>query len=420
MIKLKSELKANLKNNKEEAILVGKEENSINELQGLTNTAGVISKKILYHSADHINPAFYISESKLNTLKEEISKNKENVVIFDNELSPAQHRNIEEELEIKIIDRTQLIMDIFAQHAHTKESKIQVELAQLEYLLPRIKGQGTEMSRLAGGIGTRGPGESKLEVDRRRIEKRIHRLKEKLKKVSRVRKNQRKNRKDPLIALVGYTNAGKSTLMNYLTEAETEVDDKLFATLDSTLRKMKLPAGKNVILTDTIGFINRLPHQLLASFESTLEEIRNADILLHVIDLNQQDFENKINVVNNVLSDMDLDDKTIIKVFNKCDLVNEAAISDINLQYPESISISAQTGNGVDKLINHLNILIKKSMQKIELNIPYNRAHIIEKLHEEGNVITEEYQEKNIYIKALVSNKLADILKPYRKKETAK
>ncbi|MFW6268929.1 MAG: GTPase HflX [Bacillota bacterium] len=397
--------------------MVGRKEESVQELRGLAKTSGVISKKILYHNSLNIDPAYYISESKLKKLQEEICSSEINVIIFDNELTPAQHRNIEEELEIKIIDRTQLILDIFAQHAHTKESKIQVELAQLEYLLPRLKGKGEEMSRLAGGIGTRGPGESKLEVDRRRIEKKIHRLKKKLKKISKIRENQRKNRKDPLIALVGYTNAGKSTLMNLLTEAKTEVADKLFATLDSTLRSLTLPVGKKVVLSDTIGFINRLPHQLIASFQSSLEEIKNAELLLHVIDINQKDPESKIDVVKNVLKDMDIGNKNIIKVFNKCDLISKEKRQEMNLRYPESINISAQTGRGKDKLINKINSVIKKSMNNVNLKIPYDQANLVDEIYQQGTVFEEEYHKDHISIEALVSKQLANKLTPYRTKK---
>jgi len=339
---------------------------------------------------------------------------KPDVIIFDNELSPAQHRNLEEKIEVDIIDRTQLILDIFAKHAHTKESQIQVELAQLEYLLPHLKGKGESMSRLAGGIGTRGPGETKLEIDRRRIEKRIHRLKQQLEKISQIRETQRKGRDDPQIALVGYTNAGKSTIMNQLTEADTEVADKLFATLDSTLRSMELPNGRNVIISDTVGFINRLPHQLIASFKATLEEIKNADILLHVIDINTDKIEDKIKVVNDVLKDLDVMNKKIIKVFNKTDLANETIIERLNIQHNNSVFISAVEGSGKEKLINRLNQVVNKSMKTVRLNIPYEEAHLIEKIHEQGNVFKENYSKNHITIEANIGDEFAKKLKQYQ------
>ena len=376
----------------------------------------MISSKILYHKNNKIDPAYFITHSKINTLKNELLDSSVSTVIFDNELSPAQHKNIEKELEVKVIDRTQLILDIFALHANTRESKIQVELAQLNYLLPRLKGKGSQMSRLAGGIGTRGPGESKLEVDRRRIEKKIHRLKQKMKNVQKVRENQRKNRTDPLIVLVGYTNAGKSTLMNLLTEANTEVADKLFATLDSTLRSMTLPVGKKVILSDTVGFINRLPHQLVASFKSTLEEVKNAQLLLHVIDISQQEIEKKIKVVNNVLSDINADHKKTVNIFNKSDLVSREKINKIQTLFPDSMVISAQNSQSRDKIIQKLNSIIKDSMNQVEINLPYQKAHLVEQIYNEGSVFKEKYLKNYIFIKALVSKKMADILSPYRLK----
>ena len=270
------------------------------------------------------------------------------------------------------------------------------------------------MSRLAGGIGTRGPGESKLEIDRRRIEKKIHRLKQKIKDVEKIRKNQRKNRKDPLIVLVGYTNAGKSTLMNLLTGASTEIADKLFATLDSTLRSMTLPVGKNVILSDTVGFINRLPHQLIASFKSTLEAVKRARLLLHVIDISQENLEQKIKVVNQVLTDINAGNKKKIYIFNKADLVGNEKITKIKNLYPDSLILSAQNKQGKEKLIHKINSIIKNNMNRVNVNLPYQKAHLLEQIYNEGSVYREEYLKNYIFIQALVSKKMADILNPYK------
>ncbi|MFW5998351.1 MAG: GTPase HflX [Halanaerobiaceae bacterium] len=404
---------------KEHALLIGEKKEEINELKRLSATAGIKVKKALYNNKQNIDPAYFIGKGKLNHIMKYINNNNINVVIFDDELSPAQHRNLSDALNTKIIDRTQLILDIFAQHAHTKESKIQVELAQLEYLLPRLKGKGTELSRLAGGIGTRGPGETKLEIDRRRIEKKIHRLKKQLKEIEKNRKTQRKNRKDPLITLVGYTNAGKSTLMNLLTDADSKVADKLFATLDSTLRKMELPNGRNVILSDTIGFINRLPHQLVASFKATLEEIYNADILIHVIDINSEQIKEKIETVNEVLQDLEINNKKIVKVFNKIDMVNEEKVNTLKLLYPDSIFISAAKEKGKDKLIKNLNQIIKKSMVTIKFEFPYEKAYLVEKIYEEGKVMKEKYLNDHIFLKASISNQLAQKLSNFQKNNSS-
>jgi GTP-binding protein HflX len=335
------------------------------------------------------------------------------MIIFDNQLSPAQLRNIEEEIDAKILDRNQLIMDIFALHAQSKESKIQVELAQLEYLLPRLVGRGTELSRLAGGIGTRGPGETKLEVDRRRIEKRIYRLKEKLKEIKSDRDVQRKSRKDPIISLVGYTNAGKSTLLNMLTGDHALVEDQLFATLDSRAKSYQLPIGKNIIITDTVGFIKNLPHQLIASFRSTLEEIRNADLILHIIDASDEDVINKIKVVNNELIELGIQDKPIQKVFNKIDLVDSSTKKDLELEFPEAIFISATNQINKDILIKRLNNFVENTMERYTLELPYDQANIVEKLYNNGIVEKEKYKNNHIFIDAFIPTNLAKKLEKY-------
>lgn len=334
-------------------------------------------------------------------------------MIFDNQLSPAQLRNIEEELDAKILDRNQLIMDIFALHAQSKESKIQVELAQLEYLLPRLVGRGEELSRLAGGIGTRGPGETKLEVDRRRIEKKIYRLKEKLKDIKGDRQVQRKSRKDPIVSLVGYTNAGKTTILNMLTGDDSLVEDQLFATLDSRARSYELPIGKNIIVTDTVGFIKNLPHQLIASFRSTLEEIQEADLILHIIDANDEEIDNKIKVVENELVELGVQDKPILKVFNKLDLIDSNRKRDLEIQYPDAVFISAEQNINKDRLVERLNSFVEESMEHFSLEIPYKDANIVEKLHNSGIVEKEKYKNDYIYIDAFIPTNLSKKLEKY-------
>jgi GTP-binding protein HflX len=304
-------------------------------------------------------------------------------------------------------------MDIFALHARSKESKIQVELAQLEYLLPRLVGRGEELSRLAGGIGTRGPGETKLEVDRRRIEKKIHRLKEKLKDIKGDREVQRKSRKDPIISLIGYTNAGKTTILNSLTGDDSLVEDQLFATLDSRARSYELPNGKNVIITDTVGFIKNLPHQLIASFRSTLEEITEADLILHIIDANDEEVIQKINVVEKELIELGIQDKTIQKVFNKIDLIDSSTKKDLEIQYPEAIFISAEKNINSELLRNKLCDFVEESMGRYTLEIPYNDANIIETLHNRGIVEKEKYKNEFIFMDAYIPNDLSKKLDKY-------
>ncbi len=399
----------------EKAVLVGLNEGELKELELLVETAGAESiLKMTYHDRK-IDPAFYIGSGKVQEIKEAAETVGANLIVFDNELSPVQQRNLEEKIEIKVIDRSQVILDIFARHAHSRESKIQVELAQLEYRLPRLQGRGIEMSRLAGGIGTRGPGETKLEVDRRRIEKKIHRLKENLKEIKASREVQRSNRRDPLAALVGYTNAGKSTLMNSLAGADSYTADKLFATLDSTMRQLELPVGQNIILSDTVGFISKLPHQLVASFRTTLEEIENADIILHLIDASNSEMEKNMRVVNNEIREVAKTDCRIIKVFNKIDLIDKSQLDDLKIIYPDALFISALKGINTDSVIEKLNKIISEKMIEVELDLPYSEAGWVEKIHNTAKVYKEEYQKNNIYIKALLPQTTAAKLKKYRR-----
>ncbi len=397
----------------EKAVLVGANESDLNELELLVETAGAETVLTMTYHDRKIDPAFYIGRGKVNEIKNAAETLSANLIVFDNELSPVQQRNLEDEIGIKVIDRSQVILDIFAHHAHSRESKIQVELAQLEYRLPRLQGRGIEMSRLAGGIGTRGPGETKLEVDRRRIEKKIYRLKQNLKDIKASREVQSSSRRDPIAALIGYTNAGKSTLMNILTDADSYVADQLFATLDSTMRKLELPVGRTLIISDTVGFISKLPHQLVASFRTTLEEIENADILLHLVDSSDPKKEKNINVVNQELKRLAPKKTKIIKVFNKIDLLSPSELQDLKLIYPNSIFISALKSIGIENLIDKLNYIIKDKMVKVQLNLPYDKANWIEKIHNNGQVLKEEYQKNNIYLEALIPKPTANRLKKY-------
>lgn len=402
-----------INNLKEKAVLVGANESDLDELELLVETAGAETVLTITYHDRKIDPAYYIGRGKVNEIKNAAETISANLIVFDNELSPVQQRNLEDQIGIKVIDRSQVILDIFAHHAHSRESKIQVELAQLEYRLPRLQGRGIEMSRLAGGIGTRGPGETKLEVDRRRIEKKIYRLKQRLKDIKASREVQRSSRSDPIAALVGYTNAGKSTLMNLLTDAESYVADQLFATLDSTMRKLELPVGRTLIISDTVGFISKLPHQLVASFRTTLEEIENADILLHVIDSSDPEKEKHINVVKQELNRLAPENAKIIKVFNKIDLLNPSDLQDLKLIYPDSIFISALKSIGRENLIDRLNNIIKNKMVKVQLNLPYDQANWVEKIYNNGQVLKEEYQKNNIYLEALIPESTANRLKKY-------
>ena len=331
-----------------------------------------------------------------------------NLVIFDCELTPAQLRNLEEELEVRVIDRTQLILDIFSLHAKTKESKLQVEKAQLEYMLSRLTGKGEEMSRLAGGIGTRGPGESKLETDRRRINKRIHKLKQELENIKKTRDVQRQFRDDPMIALAGYTNAGKSTLLNQLTDADKLVADQLFATLDSTMRSFKLPGGKSAIISDTVGFIKDLPHSLIASFRATLEEINQSDIIIHLVDSSTEDIDKNMKTVDNVLDDITEKEKEQILVFNKIDLLKPDKKQFLKNCYPDSTFISAKTGKNIDILLERIQEIVYKDFKTIAGVISYEDANLIEELHNNGEVEKEEYIQDGIYIKAYAPKSLTD------------
>jgi GTP-binding protein HflX len=368
------------------------------------------------------DPAFFIGKGKVQELALFVQQENIDLCIFDDELSPAQQRNIEQAMGIRVLDRTALILDIFAQRARTNEGKLQVELAQLQYNLPRIMGKGLSLSRLGGGIGTRGPGETKLEVDRRRIRDRIAYIKECIGKVKSVRTLHRVSRNKasvPTVSLVGYTNAGKSTLLNTLTNSDIYAKDQLFATLDPTTRQLDLPNKQQAILTDTVGFIQRLPHQLVAAFQSTLEEVVEADVLLHVIDVSHELYKEQSNAVYHVLEQIGAKDKTIITVYNKIDkLPEDSALPARLAQEENSICISAKRGLNLDKLLELIAENLKlKSVEEYFL-IPYSDSAAAARMHSVGTVLEQEYLAEGTKLKVrLDANQLSEFEKYLSKGE---
>ncbi|MCL5779349.1 MAG: GTPase HflX [Firmicutes bacterium] len=385
---------------------------SMEELSSLADTAGAVVVGRFMQNRQHPEPATFIGKGKAEELADYCREAAANIVISDRELSPAQARNLEEKIGIKVIDRTQLILDIFARRAQTKEGKLQVELAQLKYLLPRLTGLGTQLSRLGGGIGTRGPGETKLETDRRRIRKRISDLERELKEVQQHRALLRKDRRDeplPLVSLVGYTNAGKSTLLRTLTGADVLVEDKLFATLDPTTRRVRLPNNDIVLLTDTVGFIQSLPHHLVAAFRATLEEVQEADLLLHVVDVSHPNCEGQIRAVESVLESLKSLNKPVIMVFNKMDLLQDP--QDLPLtEYPK-LNISALTGQGIEQLLSLIADVLKERYSVVKLWIPYDKTNLVSLLHQKGNVRKEEYGVEGIQLEVEISRIWANRVK---------
>lgn len=394
---------------KERAILVALNRKDINaeivnehllELEELTSTAGAETIEKIVQAKYSPDPAFYIGKGKAEELAGIVESSQIDVVIFDDDLSPTQVRNLERTLNRKIIDRSGLILDIFASRAKSREAKTQVELAQLQYMLTRLTRAWTHLSKQYGGIGTKGPGETQIETDRRIIRNRISHLKENLKKIESQRNTQRQGRKDFLkICLVGYTNVGKSTLFNRLTEAEVLAEDKLFATLDSTTRVLNLDKSSNILLSDTVGFIRKLPANLIASFKSTLDEVRDADVILHVIDISDPYFEEHINVVEETLKEIGSDKKTILKVFNKIDILDDRQkIGYIMNNYKDSIIISAEKGINIPALINKLIEMSENTFveEKVALNLDDSKTAA--KIHSLAKVLSTKYDESKIYI----------------------
>ena len=392
----------------EKALLVGLEKqgkwaivDSLKELAQLAETAGAEVLGMTWQKRDRPDSALFIGRGKVQEISLLRQEKNANLIIFDDELSPAQQRNLEKALGVKVLDRTALILDIFAQRARSHEGKLQVELAQLRYNLPRLGGQGLVLSRLGGGIGTRGPGETKLEVDRRRIRDRVSDITRQIENIKNQRNLHRKRRENtriPTIALVGYTNAGKSTLLNTLTASEVLAEDKLFATLDPTTRNIVLPNGQQALLTDTVGFIQKLPHQLIAAFRATLEEVVQADILLHVVDASHLQYQEQSHAVFQVLHELNADTKQLITIFNKVDKIEDQGIVNMLLKTENSVMVSALHGNGIKELLLLIEKFIKQQTIDMHLLIPYNDSGIIAKLYDISNVHSTEYREDGIYV----------------------
>jgi len=395
----------------ERAVLVGlsrgrdgaEAEASLAELGRLADTAGAEVIETVIHRRDTPDPATFIGKGKAQEVRDIVRATGADTVIVDEELSPGQLRNLEEVFGCKVIDRTALIIDIFAQHAHSSEGKAQVELAQLTYFLPRLRGWGESMSRLGGGIGTRGPGETKLEVDRRRIRKRISKLRDDIKDLEKTRDTKRRERvrsRVPSVALVGYTNAGKSTLLNRLTQAGVLVEDRLFSTLDPTTRRLELPDGRPIVLTDTVGFVRKLPHGLVEAFKSSLEEAVRADLLLHLVDGSEQDPEAEYIAVRDVLGEIGAAPVPELIVVNKIDVVSEVALARLKRRFPEAVLVSAETGDGIEKLLTRVVAAVPRPEIEVDLLVPYDRGDVVAALHAAGAVLAEEYVEAGTKLRA--------------------
>ncbi len=383
-------------------------EESLAELERLADTAGVEVGGKALQAIRRIHPATFIGSGKVDDVRALVQAAACNVAVFDDSLSPAQQRNLESALKVKVIDRSQLILDIFAQRARSLAGKLQVELAQLQYLLPRLPRQWQHLSRLGGGVGTRGPGETQLEVDRRRVRERIAALRRRLQEVSRTRGLHRQSRASvpyPTVALVGYTNSGKSTLMNRLTAAGVLVEDKLFATLDPTVRRLTLPSTGAALLIDTVGFINKLPHGFVDAFKSTLEEVRTADLLLHVVDASNPRAAEQSDVVEQVLRELEAGNTPRLTVLNKVDLLlpghRPAAGNGM------CCVISARTGEGIPALLAAIDRALQSGRERLHLRIPTSRGDLVARLHQSGRVLQEEYRDGHVEVTALVPPKLA-------------
>ena len=404
-----------LKQDKERVILVGVElpgeesmEDSLSELSELATTAGAETVGRVIQNREQVHPGTYVGKGKIEEIKDLLWELEATGIICDDELSPAQMKNLQDELNVKVMDRTLLILDIFAARASTSEGKIQVELAQLKYRQTRLTGFGTAMSRLGGGIGTRGPGEKKLEMDRRLIKSRIAALNRELKEVKRHREVTREQRSKsyvPVVAIVGYTNAGKSTLLNRLTGADILAEDKLFATLDPTTRGLKLPGGQEVLLTDTVGFIKKLPHHLIEAFKSTLEEAKYADVILHVVDTSSPQMDSQMYTVYETLSNLGVKDKAIITAFNKQDKLEDAPlIRDFKADY--TVKISAKTGAGLTDLTDTMEAVLREQKVFLECLYEYQDEAKIQLIRKYGELLEEKYQEDGIFVRAYVPAEL--------------
>jgi GTP-binding protein HflX len=393
-------------------------EASLDELALLVDTAGADEAARVLQRRDAPDPTYFVGKGKAEEIKEVSVAVDADTVVFDNELSPAQQFNLEKLFGRTAIDRTAVILDIFAQNAHTLEGKAQVELAMLRYKLPRLRrGTSAAYTRQAGGIGTltRGPGETKLEVDRRRIMRRIGKLEADLRDLERTRKLQRKSRQRSglqNVTIVGYTNAGKSTLLNRLTDAGVLVEDRLFATLDPTTRRLALPGGEPVLVTDTVGFVRRLPHGLVEAFKSTLETVAEADLLIHVVDASAPDPQAQIDAVRSVLAEIDADRVPELLVFNKADLAGEEAARLAKL-HPGSVAVAATTGEGIDDLLRVLSDRLRALATVVELLVPYERGDVLAAVHREGEVVSQTHTDNGVRVRARLDDAAAGRLSEF-------
>jgi GTP-binding protein HflX len=381
-------------------------QSSLDELFELVKSAGAEPVLSVTQNLQRPETGTFVGTGKLKEIAEICQQQEIDLLVFDSELSPTQIKNIEAETDVRVIDRTTLILDIFAQRARSKEGKLQVELAQLKYMLPRLTGKGIAMSRLGGGIGTRGPGETKLETDRRHIRRKMETLKEELAEVEKHRSMLRKRReKDGIItcAIVGYTNAGKSTLMNYLTDAGVLAQDKLFATLDPTSRALKLPSGVTVMLIDTVGLVRRLPHHLVEAFRSTLEEAAQSDIILNVCDASSEEARTHMKVTTDLLESLGCGDTPIITVLNKCDLIDDRTIAQ---DFQSYVKISAKNGTGIDELLKAIDDNLPVRLKKVHLLIPFASAGLANEIRTNGTLICEDYVADGIELEAIVDEQL--------------
>jgi GTP-binding protein HflX len=388
------------------------------ELEELANTAGITVVGTLEQRKRRFDPATLVGQGKVQEIVDAVSLHSPGIVVFDNELTPTQQRNLGEALKCRVIDRTQLILDIFAQRARTREGKLQVELAQMSYLLPRLSMLYTKFERQQGGIGVRGGGgETKLELDRRKVRERIIELQRELEDVKKKRRLQRKGRKDlpfPTATLVGYTSAGKSTILNSLSDAAVLADKMLFSTLDPTTRRVNLPDGRGILLTDTVGFIRNLPHDLVAAFRATLEEVNDADMLLHIVDASSDEADRHRDTVLETLENLGASNKPIITVFNKRDAVEDLdALDGLMPTIPNSCSISAKTGDGMDTFMDAIADVLKSLVRTLTVLLPYERSDLLAKCHAHGIVHALEYVEKGVHITVDLPEALFVELSPF-------
>jgi GTP-binding protein HflX len=400
-------------------------EDSLEELAALADTAGIEVVGGTYQRLEHIQPATYIGTGKVDELKSYRDELDVDVFLFDDELSPGQQRELERALDRKIVDRTALILDIFAQHAHTREGQLQVELAQYEYRLPRLTRMWTHLARQAGGraggatggVGVRGPGEAQLEVDRRDIRRRIARLKDELEDVRRQRARYRRKRRQaaiPTVAIVGYTNAGKSTLLNKLAGSDVLMADMLFATLDPTTRRVTLPGGREVLFTDTVGFIQKLPTHLVAAFRATLEEITEAELILHVVDITHPNALEQAAAVEATLRGIGATESPVLVALNKIDrLPNPPEVRELVAEFPNSLAISARTGQGIETLLARIESVLDANLVFVRVRLPYEQGELVAMIHQQGHVEREEHGPEGTLIEGRIPARFLAVIQPY-------